>query len=34
MTTATTSTDIDPVTLKDMYRVMVGIAECDGEIIG
>ena len=32
MTTATTSTDIDPVTLKDMYRVMVGIAECDGAI--
>ena len=29
---ATTMTDMDPAALKDMYRVMVDIAECNGAI--
>jgi TPP-dependent pyruvate/acetoin dehydrogenase alpha subunit len=29
---ATKMTDMDLAALKDMYRVMVGIAECDGAI--
>ena len=29
---ATKLTELDPAVLKDMYRVMVSIAECDGAI--